>query len=193
MVDTARTLWVTAAALAALSLAADVALPPGVAGGVPYIVIVLLSLWSPRERMTIVAAVAGTVLIFAGIFLPPPGDLAWEVVVNRSLATFALWVTAVLILVRRAADRRRVEAMRQREQALADAKVLRGLLPICAGCKKIRDDSGYWSTLETYIRTHSEADFSHGLCPDCIRRLYPDYEPQADDPDDPAAPEPKDR
>jgi hypothetical protein len=58
--------------------------------------------------------------------------------------------------------------------AMANVKTLRGLLPICASCKKIRDDRGYWNQLETYIHKHSEAQFSHGLCPDCIQQLYPD-------------------
>ncbi len=51
-------------------------------------------------------------------------------------------------------------------------KILEGLLPICAKCKKIRDDKGYWNQIEPYIREHSEADFTHGLCPDCIKELY---------------------
>jgi len=59
------------------------------------------------------------------------------------------------------------------EEALAQVKQLSGLLPICAGCKKIRDDNGYWQQVEVYIRDHSEADFSHGLCPDCAKKLYP--------------------
>jgi hypothetical protein len=54
-------------------------------------------------------------------------------------------------------------------------KVLRGLLPICMNCKKIRDDQGYWQKLEVYIRQHSEAEFSHGLCPECAQKLYPEY------------------
>ena len=49
-------------------------------------------------------------------------------------------------------------------------RVLSGLLPICAWCKKIRDDNGYWNQVETYIRERSEADFSHGICPDCVAR-----------------------
>ncbi len=61
------------------------------------------------------------------------------------------------------------------KDAMDKAKVLRGLLPICASCKKIRDDRGYWTQLEHYISLHSEADFSHGLCPDCAKRLYPWY------------------
>jgi hypothetical protein len=48
------------------------------------------------------------------------------------------------------------------------------LLPICASCKKIRDDKGYWSQVESYIQKHSDATFTHGICPDCIQKLYPD-------------------
>jgi hypothetical protein len=60
------------------------------------------------------------------------------------------------------------------ESALADVKVLRGLLPICSACKKIRGDGGYWSQIEVYIEQHSDAMFSHGICPDCARKLYPE-------------------
>lgn len=58
-----------------------------------------------------------------------------------------------------------------------EVKVLRGLLPICASCKEIRDDKGYWHQIESYIRDHSEAEFSHGICPKCAQRLYPKYNP----------------
>ena len=61
------------------------------------------------------------------------------------------------------------------QQALADVKTLRGLLPICASCKKIRDDKGYWRNIEHYLEEHSQAEFSHGLCPDCMRKLYPQF------------------
>ena len=59
---------------------------------------------------------------------------------------------------------------RKVEEKMAQVKVLSGLLPICASCKKIRDDEGYWSQLETFIGQHSEASFSHGICPDCLRQ-----------------------
>ena len=59
-------------------------------------------------------------------------------------------------------------------EALSEVKQLSGLLPICSSCKKIRDDTGYWNQIETYIKDHSEAEFSHGICPDCMKRLYPD-------------------
>lgn len=58
--------------------------------------------------------------------------------------------------------------------ALCKIKTLRGLLPICASCKKIRDDKGYWNLLETYIHEHTEADFTHGICPECSKKLYPE-------------------
>ena len=56
----------------------------------------------------------------------------------------------------------------------ARVKVLSGLLPICSSCKKIRDDTGYWNRIEAYIHDHSEADFTHGICPTCARELYPE-------------------
>ncbi len=75
---------------------------------------------------------------------------------------------------RRQAEQEKERLIRELQQALADVKTLHGLLPICASCKKIRNDQGYWQNLEGYISEHSEAEFSHGLCPDCLRRLYPD-------------------
>jgi len=61
------------------------------------------------------------------------------------------------------------------QQAIDRVKILRGLLPICSSCKKIRDDQGYWTQLETFIHQHSEADFTHSLCPDCAERLFQGY------------------
>jgi hypothetical protein len=61
------------------------------------------------------------------------------------------------------------------QQTLQHVKRLQGILPICVKCKKIRDDKGYWNRIESYIREHSEADFSHGICPECAKKLYPDY------------------
>jgi len=60
------------------------------------------------------------------------------------------------------------------QAALAKVNKLSGLLPICASCKKIRDDKGYWNQIESYIREHSEAEFSHGICPECVKKLYPE-------------------
>ncbi len=58
--------------------------------------------------------------------------------------------------------------------ALAEIKTLKGIVPICSSCKKIRDDRGYWSRLEEYLSEHSDAEVSHGICPECAGKLYPD-------------------
>lgn len=58
--------------------------------------------------------------------------------------------------------------------ALSEVKALKGLIPICANCKKIRDDGGFWSNVETYVSEHSDAEFSHSVCPECVDTLYPD-------------------
>ncbi len=75
------------------------------------------------------------------------------------------------------------------QEALANVRTLSGLIPICASCKKIRDDKGYWSQLELYIQQHSDALFSHGLCPECVEKLYPEFANADDLP--PAAPGPE--
>jgi response regulator RpfG family c-di-GMP phosphodiesterase len=74
--------------------------------------------------------------------------------------------------------------VRELEEALAQVKTLRGLLPICANCHKVRDDQGYWQDVTLYVSDHSEVDFSHGICPDCFRELYPEYADIVDEPDD---------
>lgn len=63
---------------------------------------------------------------------------------------------------------------RELETALAEIKTLQGFIPICSNCKKIRDDEGYWKGIEQYIQEHSDAVFSHGICPECVKELYPD-------------------
>ena len=62
----------------------------------------------------------------------------------------------------------------QLQEVMGQVKKLSGMLPICASCKKVRDDTGYWQQIEEYIRDHSEADFTHGICPECANKLYPE-------------------
>lgn len=84
-----------------------------------------------------------------------------------------------LIMLRDITDRKQLETEREElietlQETLGQVKTLKGLLPICANCKKIRDDQGYWQKIEVYIHEHTEADFSHGICPDCRKKLYPE-------------------
>jgi PAS domain S-box-containing protein len=76
---------------------------------------------------------------------------------------------------RKLAEDAKAELIEELQAALEEVNLLSGFLPICASCKKIRDDKGYWNQIESYIRTHSGVEFSHGICPDCAKQLYPDY------------------
>ncbi len=73
------------------------------------------------------------------------------------------------------AEKERERLISELQGAIADIKKLSGMLPICAACKKIRTDKGYWEQIESYIKQHSEVEFSHGICPECARKLYPDH------------------
>jgi AmiR/NasT family two-component response regulator len=93
--------------------------------------------------------------------IKPPQAHELKRAITIALARFEDWI-----------ELRRLNA--ELKDALAQVRALRGLLPICASCKRIRDDEGYWHQVEVYIRDHSEAEFSHGICPDCFKELYPD-------------------
>lgn len=89
-------------------------------------------------------------------------------------------VAGIIGVAREITGRKIAEAEREKligelQEALASIKTLRGFLPICASCKKIRDDKGYWNQLESYIRKHTDVQFSHGICPECAQTLYPEY------------------
>jgi phosphoserine phosphatase RsbU/P len=72
------------------------------------------------------------------------------------------------------------EKVKQLKQALAEVRTLKGIVPICANCKNVRDDQGYWNRVESYLNEHTEADFTHAVCPDCMKRLYPQFEVDSD-------------
>jgi len=141
----------------------DIMLPLGVAGGVPYITTVLVSLKSNSIKFTIYIAIGCSLLTIFGYYFSPEGGELWKVIMNRTVAIFAIWVTALLS----------IKIIRDN---LKEIKILQGLLPICSSCKKIRDDEGYWNQIESYLRAHSEAQFTHGICPDCFKEHYPGLE-----------------
>lgn len=103
--------------------------------------------------------------------------------VELLLSTFSIrgfFGGRVLLSARSIAERKRAQQEREKliqelQEAFAKIKVLSGFLPICASCKKIRDDQGYWNQLEAYIQSHTGAQFSHGICPDCAAALYPEH------------------
>jgi len=115
-----------------------------------------------------------------GVWAEGAGSLSFSVrpYFWQTLWFYALGVAA-LVLAAWATVELRMRALRFREQELerrvaqemAQVRVLRGLLPVCAWCKKVRDDGGYWKQLEAYVSEHSEAEFSHGICPTCMERV----------------------
>ncbi len=84
--------------------------------------------------------------------------------------------TKAIVSALEMAEEEREKLIESLSSALDDVKTLRGIVPICASCKRIRDDAGYWSQVEQYVSKHTEAQFSHGICPECAKRLYPEYE-----------------
>jgi PAS domain S-box-containing protein len=88
------------------------------------------------------------------------------------------------ITERKQRDGERLRLITELTDALKRVKTLNGLLPICASCKKIRNDEGYWEQVEIYIRSRSDAEFTHGICPDCVKELYPEYEALLNQPEE---------
>jgi HAMP domain-containing protein len=80
-----------------------------------------------------------------------------------------------MVKKRRQIEAERENLIRNLQAALEEVKLLSGFLPICTSCKKIRDDKGYWNQIEGYISTHSDVKFSHSVCPECAKKLYPDF------------------
>ena len=116
--------------------------------------------------------------------------LTEDIILCKNGNTFPAEVTATLYksqnealifgFMRDITQRKKIEdekkkLIEQLQSALSDVKKLTGLLPICSSCHKIKDKNGNWYHLERYIRDHSEADFSHGICPDCGKKLYKEY------------------
>jgi hypothetical protein len=134
-------------------------------------------------------AIGGLIIAENSGWLPRPNyavTLTQWIVSTAIIATVGGWTYGALRTIRRAletaereiAERKRTEALlRQRNdeltRALADVKTLRGMLPICSACKKIRDDQNYWHQVENYLVEHTGASFTHGYCPDCFKKYFP--------------------
>ena len=100
---------------------------------------------------------------------------AQDYLIKGKVSSLLLGRTLRYAIERKLAALERDRLIAELQEALANIKTLSGLVPICAGCKKIRDDKGYWSQVEIYVAKHSGARFSHGICPECAHKLYPDY------------------
>ncbi len=107
------------------------------------------------------------------------GSLYWERAAISGFRNEAGEITHYIAIKENVTEEKRLQAERDKliqelQKALQEVKTLSGLLPICASCKSIRNDQGYWNKIEIYIEDHSKATFSHGICPECAQKLYPD-------------------
>lgn len=145
-----------AAAVAAMVV--NVLMPTGLAVWLVHLVLVWWTgLWGDRRQVLLMAVVC-SVCVLPGLWLSPQGLLeGWMAVANRLLVIGGIWLIAHTVLQRQAAEK------------------LSGLLPICSSCKKIRNAEGAWEAIEVYVRNRSEADFTHGICQECMARLYPEF------------------
>jgi len=152
------------AGLGLLIFAVDLTLPLGIALPLAYVGPVLVTLWLARHSDTLVAAAVSTVFTVVGALASPEGGVLWIGAVNRSLAVAIVWTTAALVLLHK--------------RAAEDINMLRHWLPVCASCKKIRDDQGFWQGLEEFVEQHSDVLITHSLCPACMEKWYPELHPE---------------
>ena len=142
----------------------DMLMPRGVAVPMLYVIHILLAVQCRQQWFRVSVAVGCTVLTVLGYIFSATAVPAWIAMTNRTLAIAAIWITAVLAW--------------ERAKAKAHIAILRDLLPMCASCHKIRDDHGYWSQVEQYLESHTRTTLTHGICPECLQKWYPDFYPQ---------------
>lgn len=139
----------------------------------------LFSADEAEKRMIVVkkAFATGETIVFDVRVPVDTGDLFFITSVKPIVDEKGV-VTSVVCISKNITERKRGEEEREKlisdlQEAMSKVRALSGMLPICSSCKKIRDDQGYWTQIELFIREHSDAEFSHGICPDCSRKLYP--------------------
>ena len=127
--------------------------------------------------------IAGFLVLRAGLTLAhpqirslfDPNAVASATFIMSILANIC-WTAVFLYIVSARIGQERLHLIDDLQQALSEVKKLEGFIPICSNCKKIRDDQGYWQQVEQYVSARSGAQFSHGICPDCIKKLYPGFD-----------------
>ena len=140
----------------------DPFLPLGLTVGILYAIpVALIALWSSstQSKLVVITATTCTMLISLNLFIAPPEAFQHDLL-NRLLTLIAIWGIVIVSLMRK-----------RRQQEI---KTLRGLLSICSYCKRVRDSHDNWTPLERFISAHTEADFSHGICPDCFPKHFPE-------------------
>jgi integral membrane sensor domain MASE1 len=136
----------------------------------------------PVDQIPLVRALRGEKVDDLEFYLRPANNAEgmWVRISGRAIKDENGEIKGALVVAgdithRKEAQEKMAHLVEQLQQALSEIKTLRGILPICSNCKKIRNDEGYWEQIENYISSRTEADFSHGICPDCGEKLYGDH------------------
>jgi len=151
-----------------------------------YIPIILAGIWYPQYAIFFAAALG---LLHITCDYAAAAAFKIDPFLRATILVIVACVTSYLVLWRNRSFKRLQTANdelasarndlysknEKLQNALNEVKTLKGLLPICASCKKIRDDKGYWNQIEFYLQNHMEVRFSHGLCPECKKKLYPEF------------------
>ncbi len=147
----------------------DIFVPPKIVLGLLYTLPLVVAMRSRNTTMLLYVTAAVSFLGIIGIFISPASGEMLSILINISLAIGVIWLVTLLGL-------RLQRNLEEKESALFEIKRLTGLLPICTLCNKVREDAGYWEQIESYIHKKSEVEFSHGICPECEAKLYPEIE-----------------
>lgn len=140
----------------------------------PYkiLLIIMLSIFGVEGVIMLVFSVLPRFSTYTGAFFDAS---LLTTVILPVLYFFIVRPLKLHIELRKQVEEEQKRLILELQDALKSVKVLSGMLPICAACKKIRDDKGYWNQVEKYVEDHSEAAFTHSICPECAKRLYPEF------------------
>jgi len=157
---------------AAAVLLLDALTPAGLTVSILQVLLVWMgTLWLPSRQLMLVAAVCAAFAVLGFHVSPAAGPATWVERSNLLICLGSIWLLTLTCLRQRAAEEARLKARRELAHSQETVRMLSGLLPICAWCRKIRNEEGAWEDLETYIHNHSRAEFTHGMCQECAARL----------------------
>jgi hypothetical protein len=158
---------------ASIILLLDTVTPLGLAIWIFQVALVWsATLWSTQRRQIIAVATVCGVFVVLDLWLSPhAAPITWINITNQLLGVGAISGLAQSCINRLTAEESQQKTARELKKSEETVRNLRGLLPICAWCKKIRDENGIWEPLEVYIHNHSNAEFTHGMCKECADRM----------------------
>ena len=140
-----------------------------------YLMPIGFIVWFDGKRSGFIISVISVFIITAADFYAGHSFQNYFVELWNSFVHLSFFAVVTILLAKLKSDfEERAAIILELQKALKEIKTLTGLLPICAWCKNVRDDKGYWKNVESYISEHSDAEFTHGICPDCLKKVSPE-------------------